>query len=349
MASVTIMDVARHAGVSKKTVSRVINNEANVKDEMREKVNRAIQELGFKRNPLGMALAKNRSLFIALLSDNSSPGYLMNLQKGILQGCSEEQMGLFLYDCDYRSPTLVQEVEAYIDNTLVDGLILRPPMCDKLELLEMLDRKNVAYIRIGPKDLNRGESLGFNSAKASYDITHYLLKLEHRHIGFILGHPEQRSSQLGEEGFRKAYKEAGLKVNEALIAQGYYTYQSGMDAAATLLNNTPRPTAIFAANDEMALGVLYEVQSRNLKVPADISICGIDDIAQSTKVWPNLTTIRHPLLTIGYQAACLLIGRLKNKKTAGPARGPDGTQIFDGELVIRASTSTAPKAIEVGT
>ncbi|MGO4893098.1 LacI family DNA-binding transcriptional regulator [Flavobacterium sp. W21_SRS_FM6] len=341
MASVTIMDVARHAGVSKKTVSRVINNEANVKDEMRQKVQMAIQELGFKRNPLGMALAKNRSLFIALVSDNTSPGYLMNLQKGILQGCTEEQMGLFLYDCNYRSPTLVQEVEEYIDSTLVDGLILRPPMCDKIELLEMLDRKNVSYLRIGPKDLNRGESLGFNSTKASYDMTNYLLKLQHRHIGFVLGHPDQQSSQRSEAGYRQAFAEAGLKVNEALIAQGYYTYQSGIDAAATLLNKTPRPTAIFAANDEMALGVLYEIQSRNLKVPQDISVCGIDDIALTTKVWPNITTIRHPLLTIGYQAACLLIGRLKDKKSQVPARGPDGTQIFDGELVIRASTSVA--------
>lgn len=172
-------------------------------------------------------------------------------------------------------------------------------------------------------------------------MTKYLLRLKHRNIGFILGHPDQQSSKRNEAGYRQALEEAGLEVKQTLIAQGQYTFQSGIDGAAVLLNQTPRPTAIFAANDEMALGVLYEIQSRNLRVPQDISVCGIDDIALTTKVWPNITTIRHPLLAIGYRAALLLIGRLKEIKSQSPARGPDGTEIFEGELVIRASTGSA--------
>jgi LacI family transcriptional regulator len=340
MRSATITDVAKHAGVSKKTVSRVINKEPNVREETREKVRVSIAELGFKRNPLGMALATNRSFFIALLSDNPSPGYLMDLQKGILQSCTEQQMGLFLYDCSYRSQSLVKEIEELVENTLVDGLILAPPICDKIELLEMLDQKNVNYIRIGPKDLERGESIGFNATKSSYDMANYLLKLGHQDIGFIIGHPDQESALRSEKGFRKAFAEAKLQVNESLIVQGYYTYQSGIDAASVLLNKTPRPTAIFAANDEMAVGVLYEAQSHGLRVPDDISICGIDDISITTKVWPNITTMRHPLLSIGYQAASLLIERLKHKESDVPAKGPDDARIIDGELVIRHSTSS---------
>ncbi|WP_339725115.1 LacI family DNA-binding transcriptional regulator [uncultured Paraglaciecola sp.] len=338
MKSATITDVAKHAGVSKKTVSRVINQEANVRAETRNKVQVSIAALGFKRNPLGMALAKNRSFFIALLSDNPSPGYLMKLQEGILQSCTEEQMGLFVYDCSYRSQSLAKEIEMLIENTLVDGFILTPPLCDKVELLEMLDAKNINYIKIAPKDFQSGESIVFNGTKGSYEMTKYLITLGHKDIAFILGHPDQESARRSETGFRKAFKEANLDVNEALIVQGYYTYQSGIDAASVLLNKTPRPTAIFSANDEMAVGVLYQIQSQGLRVPDDISICGIDDISITTKVWPHITTMRQPLLSIGYQAASMLIKRLKNKKSGIPPMGEDEARIVDGELVIRDST-----------
>lgn len=339
MASVTIMDVARKAGVSKKTVSRVINNEANVRPQTKDKVQAAIDELGFKRNPLGMALAKNRSLFIALLADNPSPGYLMSLQKGILQACTEEHMGLFLYDCQYRSPTLVDEIEAFLDNTLADGLILVPPLSDKIELLDMLDRKRVAYVLIGPKDVERGDFVGFNATKAAFDMTEYLIKLKHKHIGFVLGHPDQESSRRTEKGFRDAHVKAGLKVDENLVAQGFYTHQSGVEAAMTLLNKTPRPTVIFASNDEMAVGVLCEAQSRGIKVPDELSIAGIDDISITTKVWPNITTMRQPLSSIGYSAASMLIHRLQNSEPQS-TENTISNRIYDCELVIRQSTKS---------
>jgi len=336
MKPATINDVARQAGVSKKTVSRVINNEINVSESMREKVQKAILETGFKRNPLGMALAKNRSFFIALLTDNPSPGYLMKLQRGILQGCTEEQMGLFLYDCSYYSSNLLKEIEEFIDNTLVDGLILAPPICDKLELLEMLSTKGINYMRIGPSYKSRGEFVGLNYQKAAYDVTDYLIRLKHRRIGYIQGHPDEESSIIKEAGFRKAFEDHELNPDESLLAQGYYTYQSGRDAASVLLNKSPRPTAIFASNDEMAAGVLYEAQSRGIKIPDELSICGIDDISITTKVFPNITTYRHPLVNIGYRAAVRLIQRLKSKQS----NSTDNNEIFDGELVIRDSTTS---------
>ncbi|CAD5262738.1 conserved hypothetical protein [Alteromonas sp. 38] len=341
MRSVTIKDVALHAGVSKKTVSRVINKEANVKDEMRQKVQEAIDHLGFKRNPLGMALAKNRSFFIALLADNPSPGYIMNLQKGIMKGCREEQMGVFLYDCSYRSPTLVEEIESFIDNTLADGLILAPPLSDKPELLDMLDRKNISYVQIGAKDKTRGDFVDMDAVKAAYDMTSYLLHLKHRDIGFILGHPDQYTSQRCEQGYRMAFADANLKVDESLIVQGYYTYQSGVDAASVLLNRNTPPSAIFASNDEMAVGVLYTAQSRGISVPKQLSIASIDDTPIVTKVWPNITTMRHPLTSIGYRAATFLIGRLKHKHAGANSSVniSDSNETFHCDLVIRESTT----------
>lgn len=335
MSAVTINDVAREAGVSKKTVSRVINNEANVSVETRDKVMAVIQATGFKRNPLGMALAKNRSLFIALLADNPSPGYLQKLQKGVLQYCSESNMGLFLYDCSYRSPGLVDEIEGFIDNTLADGLILVPPLSDKKELLDMLNRRKVAYVRIGAPDAALGDSVGFDNQQAAYELTRYLLRLKHKDIGFVLGHPDQGSSQRCEAGFRQAYAEAGLEFPEKLLVQGYYTFQSGVDAAAVLLNKVPRPTAILASNDEMAVGVLYSAHSRGLKVPDDISVVGIDDIALSTKVWPNLTTMRQPITAIGYRAAYKLIRKLQGLPDEGPT-SPDA-DLLTCELIVRDS------------
>jgi len=335
MSAVTINDVARQAGVSKKTVSRVINNEANVSADTRNKVMAVIQSTGFKRNPLGMALAKNRSLFIALLADNPSPGYLQKLQKGVLQYCSESNMGLFLYDCSYRSPGLVDEIEGFIDNTLADGLILVPPLSDKKELLDMLNRRQVAYVRIGAPDPALGDSVGFDNQQAAYELTRYLLRLKHKDIGFVLGHPDQGSSQRCENGFRQAFEEAGLAFPEKLLVQGYYTFQSGVDAAAVLLNKSPRPTAILASNDEMAVGVLYGAHSRGLKVPDDISVVGIDDIALSTKVWPNLTTMRQPITAIGYRAAYKLIQKLQGLPDEN-ARHPDA-DVLTCELIVRDS------------
>lgn len=340
MKTTTINDVAKQAGVSKKTVSRVINNEANVSEDTRAKVQKAIVETNFKRNPLGMALAKNRSLFIALLTDNPSPGYLMKLQKGILQSCTEEHMGLFLYDCSYNSNNLLKEIEEFIDNTLVDGFVLAPPICDKLELLEMLNRKNIQYIRIGPSYKHQGEFVGLNYYKASYDVASYLIRLKHTNIGYIKGHPDEESSIIKENGFKQALQDNKINWDSRLVAQGYYTYQSGRDAAALLLNNKPAPTAIFASNDEMAAGVLYEAQSRGIKVPDELSICGIDDISITTKVFPNITTYRHPLVNIGYRAAVLLINRLKNKQSSAPYGDSKNNETFDGELVIRDSTAS---------
>jgi len=336
MSSVTINDVARHAGVSKKTVSRVINNEINVSEDTRNKVTDVIQQLGFKRNPLGMALAKRRSLFIALLADNPSPGYLQKLQKGILQCCSEEHMGLFLYDCSYRSPTLVHEIEEFIDNTLADGLILVPPLSDKPELLSMLERKKVQYIRIGPKEPQCPNSVSFNGVKAAYEMTQYLLRLRHKDIAFVKGHPDQESSHRCERGFRQAIADAGLPLDERRVVQGYYTHQSGVDAASILLSSVPRPTAIMASNDEMAVGILYEAHRRGIKIPEELSVCGIDDISLTTKVWPNLTSMRQPINAIGYRAAFKLIKQLKGE---GSSTHDNQSDIFDCELVVRESTS----------
>lgn len=338
MKSVTINDVARHAGVSKKTVSRVINKEANVRKETQEKVQLAIDALGFKRSPLGVALANNRSYSIALLSENENSGYLMKLQKGILQGCTEQQMGLFLYNCTYRSPTLVADVQQIIDNSFVDGFILAPPICDQQEVLDLLTVKQIPYIRIGPKDESHGEFVGFNAVKAAFDMTNYLIENNHHDIAFVLGHPDQESSHRCERGYRNALKAANIEVNEQYVIQGDYTYESGIAAFDQLMQLEKPPTAIFASNDEMALGALYQAQKNNMKIPAQLSICGIDDITTTQKVWPNLTTMHHPILDIGYQAASLLIRRLKHKNHTNLIDGDDSPHIIDCEIVVREST-----------
>jgi len=338
MKSVTINDVAKQAGVSKKTVSRVINNEANVRAEMKEKVQAAIDLLGFKRNPLGLALANNRSYSIALLSENSNSGYLMSLQKGILLGCTEQSMGLFLYDCSYRSPTLLTDVQNIINNSFVDGFILAPPICDKQEVIDLLEKKKISYIRISPKNEDSGEFVGFNVTKAAYDMVEYLLKLDHKDVGFILGHPDQESSHRCERGYRSAFKHAGTPVNETLIVAGDYSYQSGIDGCAVLLSQPEQPSVIFASNDEMALGALYEAQERGIKVPEQLSICGIDNISFTNKVFPNITTMNHPIFEIGHQAARLLITRLQNKTSSQLIGGEHAPHIFDCDLVERDST-----------
>ncbi|MBU3022772.1 LacI family DNA-binding transcriptional regulator [Aestuariibacter sp. A3R04] len=338
MKAPNINDVAAHAGVSKKTVSRVINNESNVREQTRKKVQDSIAALGFKRSPLGLALAKSRSFFIALLSDNPSPGYVNKLQQGILQSCTESKMGLFLYDCKYRSPTLVEDISHFIDSTLVDGVILPPPLCDNQPLIDMLNSRNLAYVSIGSVKAEHQHYVSFNYEKAACEVTRYLLKMGHRDIAFIKGHPDQQSSMDKERGFKRALSEQGVDVNESLITQGFYTFQSGKDAATILLSQDLRPTAIISSNDEMAVGVLHELHYQKLSVPGDISVVGMDDISIASKVFPSLTTYRQPLGSIGYKAATILINKLTQKEK-GEKVAPDIHAIFDGELVIRDSVA----------
>ncbi len=335
MKNPTIVDVAKHAGVSKKTVSRVINDESGVKPETRNKVLASVKALNFTRNPFGLSLARKRSFLVALIYDNPSPSFLVGLQSGITTACQARNLGLYIHNCDYQSASLVDDIEQMIDRTMVDGLILTSPVSDQQPLLRRLRERNIAFVAINPSDDSQGLSVRVDHFSAAKAMTRHLLDLNHQRIAFIKGHPDLFSSIRRQAGFREAMTESGITIDEDLVVQGVNNFESARIATQQLLQLPQRPTAIFASNDEMAVGALYELNKTGLKVPEDISLAGFDDIPVAAHVWPPLTTIKQPFGEIGHTAASMLIEQFQHKNR----KNYHSSNLINGQLILRESTS----------
>ncbi|MEW6389757.1 MAG: LacI family DNA-binding transcriptional regulator [Pseudomonadota bacterium] len=350
MASVTIYDVAARAGVSIKTVSRVMNKEPNVRPAMRDRVLQAAGELGYSPNLSARSLAGSRSFVIAVFVDaaltidhwRSERGadYLSRIQLGATLECREAGYHLLIELIDHEGPQVRQEVAALLAALKPDGVILTPPSSDNPVVLELLDKAGTPYVRLGPE---RAEGLGprvhMDDVAAAREMTEHLIGLGHKRIGFIVGEPRYGASQARREGYLAAMKAHGLPVSEGLVRQGDFTFQSGMVEAKALLALPDRPTAIFASNDDMALGCVAAIAEAGLMTPGDVSVAGFDDSPSSRFSRPQLTTVRQPVAEMSSVAAKLLIARAKTNETA--ERPEDILLPF--ELIHRASTAPPPR------
>ena len=338
MASVTITDVARQAGVSMKTVSRVMNAEPHVRDEVRQTVLRVARELHYRPKAAARSLAGARSYQVGFVLNQVSP-YAMHAQLGALRACHQRGFHLVVEPLDLASLDLPSDTEALANSLAVDGMILLPPVCDNQIVLNALDGAAVAYVRIAPATAQeRGPCIEVEDEGAARILTDHLLDLGHRRIGFVRGPPGHAASARRLNGFGKALAARGLQADPALIQDGLFHYQSGLDAAERLLELQGPPTAIFASNDEMALGVMAKAQSLGLRIPQDLSVAGFDDIASAGMIWPGLTTMRQPMADMAAAAAEIIIsaaGKPAPLAAAPPRR-------FDCELVVRGSTAPPP-------
>ena len=350
MASVTIYDVAARAGVSIKTVSRVMNKEPNVRPAMRDRVLLAAGELGYSPNLSARSLAGSRSFVIAVFVDaaltidhwRSERGadYLSRIQLGATLECRAAGYHLLIELIDHEGPQVRQEVAALLAALKPDGVILTPPSSDNAVVLELLDKAGTPYVRVGPE---RAEGLGprvhMDDVAAAGEMTEHLIGLGHKRIGFIVGEPRYGASQARREGYLAAMKAHGLPVSEGLVRQGDFTFQSGMAEAKALLALPDRPTAIFASNDDMALGCVAAIAEAGLMTPGDVSVAGFDDSPSARFSRPQLTTVRQPVAEMSSVAAKLLIGQAKASEPAG--RPQDILLPF--ELIHRASTAPPPR------
>lgn len=325
----TIMDVARRAGVSMKTVSRVMNNEPSVSDKTRQKVNEAALELNYTPNRAARGLASSKSFLIAMLYDIPSPGYTVNLQKGATDACREHGYHLIVEPLD-TTGDITQEIAGLITRLSVDGIILAPPLCDNGEVVRLLSKKNTPYIPIAPS-ANHGDipTVKMDDVRAAKEMTEHLLGLGHQKIGFVKGHALHSASALRFQGFREAMRNADKSINPDWIVDGEFTYKSGVDAGIEILKSKDRPTAIFASNDDSAAGVMSAAAQLGLSVPKDLSVAGFDDTTIASSVWPPLTTIRQPVIDMGYRAAKLLLSSVDEERVQN---------ILQHELIDRAST-----------
>jgi LacI family transcriptional regulator len=325
-----IKDVSEAAGVSIKTVSRVINNERYVRPATRERVQTAMAALGFQPSQAARALAGGRSFQIALVCSNPGPYYLHGLIAGLRGRCAEHGVRLIVHAYETEAQELGEDVLTFFRQMGFDGAILTPPIADHLPVLDELDRADTPYVRISPGvELDRGAWVAIDNEAAARAMTRRLIDLGHQRIGFVIGHKSFRVSEQRLGGYMDALRECGIPLDGSLLQQGWFDLQSGQDAAEALLDMRRSPTAIFASSDDMAAGVLRVAHQRGIRVPADLSIAGFDDTDLARLVWPGLTTVRQPIREMAERAADLLFS------------GEDAHLLLPIELVERGSTGPA--------
>ncbi|MBA4755598.1 MAG: LacI family DNA-binding transcriptional regulator [Sphingobium sp.] len=309
----TINDVAREAGVSPMTVSRVINGEKAVRPATRAKVDVAIAALNYAPSAAARSLAGGEEMRIGLLYSNPSSSYLSEFLVGSLEQASGSGVHLVVEKWDEQT-----SIKAVIDHLLrgrIDGVILPPPLCDLQDMAHALVAANIPAVAVatGRSD---GElaAVRIDDRQAAYEMTRHLVSLGHSRIGFIKGHPNQSASIRRLEGYVDALDEAGIAVQNDYIAQGYFTYRSGLDAAEHILALPDAPTAIFASNDDMAAATVAIAHRGGLDVPGDLTVCGFDDTSLATTIWPELTTIRQPISAMSRAAVELLVKMLRARR-----------------------------------
>jgi LacI family transcriptional regulator len=338
MPNATIHDVAKQAGVSIKTVSRVINNVPTVKAHTRERVHKAILKLDYHPNPSARGLGGSRSYLIGLLYDISCEYYATSVLGGVLEACRAAHYQVVMQPCDYRSPQLIDDAARNIRHSRADGVILTPPLSDQTRLISALNAQQIPYVRIAPAEhTDPKRSVHTNDRESCAQMTEQLVALGHTRIGFILGNPDHAAIADRYKGFQDGLRTCGLKLDKKLVVQGLNSFGSGVQAARQLLQTTAdqRPTAIFASNDEMAAGVLSVAHHMAIAVPEDLSVAGFDDAPLASQVWPALTTIRQPILAMSAAAAQLLLKQLRDDST-------DSKQhVLPSSITIRQSTGPA--------
>lgn len=331
---VRIEDVAEAAGVSMKTVSRVLNNEPNVSDETRLRVEAAAKRLRYKPDPSARSLAGNRSYLIAFLYDNPSSNYLMEVEAGVLDACQANRYNMMLGPLTYDHKDVAAKVDAMVAQWRLDGLVLTPPITDEAALLRCLDELGVPFASVSPKSKRGRIGVTVDEQSAVCEMMAHLTALGHRRIGHVKGHPAHGASEWRLSGYRAGLKRAGLRYDPALVVEGAFSYESGLVGANRLLDLPNRPTAIFAANDDMAAGAICAACERGLSVPGDISVCGFDDTPIARHIYPSLTTVRQPTRDMGRLAAVELLKAIKT-----PGAGEMVSVPY--QLQIRRSTGPA--------
>lgn len=335
MARVRIEDVAAEAGVSIKTVSRVLNHEPNVSEATRERVQTVVERLRYRPHPSARVLAGRRSYLVAMLYDNPSGNYLMEVELGVLDACQTQHYNMMLAPLVYDAKDIVSKVESLVLQSRIDGVVLTPPITEDKALLQRLDELDIPWASVSPTEPNRRIGVVVDERSAVAEMIAHLASLGHRRIAHVKGHPAHGASTWRLAGYRDGLEQAGIAWDAALVVDGEFSYDSGFAATNQLLDLCDPPTAIFAANDDMAAGAICAICERGLSVPRDVSVCGFDDTPIARHIYPALTTVRQPTREMGRLAGLELLKAIRE-------RGEGGMVTVPYALQLRRSTGPAP-------
>jgi LacI family transcriptional regulator len=319
-----------------KTVSRVLNREPNVREDTRERVLAAVAQLRYVPHSSARSLAGNKSYLIALLYNNPSRNYLMEVMTGVLAACEEHQYNMLLCPLELDDPTIVDGVETLVARLRPDGLLLTPPITDSPALLARMEEIGVPSASISPKDGARCSGASMDETRAAAEMVAHLASLGHRRIAHIAGHPAHGASDWRLAGYRAGLEQAGIRYDAALVQPGEFTFESGRRGVAALLDLPRAPTAIFAGNDDMAAGAIAALLERGLHVPQDVSVCGFDDSPVSKHIFPALTTVHQPAHDMGRLATLELLSTIRTRRPGRMLHVPF-------TLRLRDSTGPAPR------
>jgi LacI family transcriptional regulator len=333
MPDLTLEDIAKLAGVSRSTVSRVVNDHPNVREHVRKRVRDVIQNTGYQPNAAARTLASQRSWMIGLVLPRSvssffADPYFPRLTQGIAQACNQSNytLGLFLVGSKEDEEKIFPRVSR---KGLIDGILLQSGQIGD-QLIDRLVKTNIPLVVLGRPFHSSGVSfIDVDNVAAAYKAVSHLIDLGRKRIGTIAG---QSNSTVGldrKEGYLNALFDHSYKMDETLIVEGDFTEISGYSAMQQLL--PARPDAVFAASDIMAIGAMRAVREAGLNVPDDIAFVGFDDLPLATLPSPRLTTIHQPVYQFGIKAVEILLDLIENG--VKPAR----RVIMDTELIIHES------------
>jgi LacI family transcriptional regulator len=339
-----VHDVARRAGVSLMTVSRVVNGAPGVAPETRARVQAEVTRLGFVPSRAARGLRARRSLWITLVFQGSNeelraePGYVIELQEGVIRRCMESGYHAAV---EVLSPDIARarvQLRELTQRLAPDGVLLAPPLSSSTPMQKELRAAHMPFVRIAPSTDSGVEPLvRMDDHAAARQMTEFLLSLGHRDIGFVMGHPDHVASSQRFAGYEAALHAWGVKLQRRLVAPGDFTFDGGRRAAAMLLDAARvTPTAIFASNDELAAGCLTEAFRRGLAVPRDLSVTGFDDTHVASMLYPPLTTMRQSIREMGHVAAGQLLALIDGLSP------PQSVQI--AHRLVERQSAAAPRA-----
>lgn len=338
--SVTISHVAADAGVSLQTVSRVINNEPNVRPEMKARVQASIDKLHYVPSIAAQRMSGSRSYLILVINDRErtiaewrarrGADWVDQMLLGGMLTSAEHGYRMIFELVDTHNDHVERELSGTIAALQPDGIILTPPHSENPLITNLLDQRNIPFARIGSLSPGSGFAIHMGDAGSAAQATQHLIDLGHKRIGFIAGAADYNLSHWRVDGWRQAMADAGLS-DEGLCVPGDFSYESGREAAAALLDLNPAPTAIIASNDQTALATLDVAHERNLSIPHDLSLISFDNTPVVRFTTPQLTAVDQPIAATFSKAVELLI-----HQATSPSDEP---YLVPGSLVIRASTA----------
>ncbi|WP_370981021.1 LacI family DNA-binding transcriptional regulator [Agaribacterium sp. ZY112] len=337
LAMASIKDVARLAEVSTATVSRYINDPELVKKGTREKVQAAIKATGYSLNTLARNFRRGKSGIIFVVLPSIGDPFFSGVMSGLMKAAKQHKYSIVIREAKLDSLSAEQYNDMIISKQ-ADGIILLAsvyPFSDNFAKEQACDQPIVLGCESVSSELNSFPNVRIDNYAAAKDATEHLITLGHKRVAFIYGDKSSTLTQDRERGFRDAMQEAGLQVPNYYLEEGGLSIGGARLATTRLLAQVEKPTAIFCANDEMAIGCMHEVKTAKLRIPEDISIIGFDDIRYAEVQDPPLTTIAQPTELIGKRVLLRLIDAIEGKDTAAK------TEIIPHQLIMRKSTAKA--------